>query len=112
MDLLPLEVLDVAVLRRILFASVHLPRDLPHYWSTIAQFASLTGKSLQPESVKIAVENLQSVNEKAFATDKQLVKEIHSLCTTPSCAQPLGIILVSPHTKCRLCGGKLLIRSD
>ena len=115
MDLIPPELQDVAVLKRILLAAVHLPRDLPHYWSVVTQFASQgspSGQSLQPESVKIAVENLQSVNEKAFVTDKQLITEIHALCTSPSCTTPLGIILVSAHTNCRLCGGKLLIRNN
>ena len=115
MDLIPPELQDVAVLKRILFAAVHLPRDLPHYWSVVTQFASQgspSGQSLQPESVKIAVKNLQSVNEKAFVTDKQLITEIHALCATPSCTTPLGIILVSPHTNRRLCGGKLLIQND
>ena len=115
MDLLPPEVLDVAVLRRIIFAVVHLPKDLPQYWSVVAWFASQgspSGKSLQPDSVKIAVENLQMINERAFVTDKQLIHEVHTLCPTPSCSTPLGIILISPNTTCRLCDGILLIRND
>lgn len=112
MDLLPPELQDVAILRRILFASAYLPRDLPDYWLAIARFASHGGLSLESQSVKIAVENLKSINEKAFATDKQLSRELHELHTTPSNPRPLGIILVSSRTKCVLCGGKLLIRND
>lgn len=72
MDLLPPELQDMAILRRILLASACLPRDLPNYWLADTHFASQGGLSLEPQSVKIAVENLKSINEKAFATDKQL----------------------------------------
>lgn len=112
MDLLPPELCDVAVLRRILFAAVYLPTDLPNYWSVLTQFASQGNFSLQPQLMKIAVENLKSLNEKAFVTDKQLVNEIHALPQTPSSLSPLGIILVPPRTNCKLCGGKLLVRND
>ena len=112
MDLLPPELHDVAILRRILFASVYVPKDLPDYWLAVTNFASQGGLSLQPQSVKIAVENLTSINEKAFATDKQLLSELYALRATPSNPRPLGIILISSCTNCRLCGGKLLIRND
>ena len=108
MDLLPPELRNVAVLR-ILFAAVYLPTDLPNYWSVLTQFASQGNFSLQPQLMKIAVENLKSLNEKAFVTDKQLVNEIHGLPQTPSSLSPLGIILVPPRTNCKLFGGKLLV---
>ncbi len=114
MELLPPQLQDAAVLRRLVFAAVHLPRDLPHYWSVVTQFASQgnqSGQRLEPESVKIAVENLKILSEKAFATDKQLISEVHAL-DTPFCSSPLGIVLVSPLTNCKLCGGKLLLRND
>ena len=67
MDLLPPELHDVAILRRILFASVYVPKYMPDYWLAVTNFASQGGLSLQPQSVKITVENLKSINEKAFA---------------------------------------------
>ena len=115
MDLLPPELQDLTVLRRIIFAAVYLPRELPQYWSVVALFASQgisTGKPLLPTSVKIAVENLQVINEKAFDTDKQLLHELHKLSPTPLGPLPLGIVLISRHSSCRLCGGNLLTRSD
>ena len=72
MDLLPPELQDLAVLRRIIFAVAQLPKDMPQYWTVVTRFASLGDKSLQPESVKVAVENLYFINERAFATDMQL----------------------------------------
>lgn len=61
------ELKDFGVLRRVIFAVVHLPADMPQFWSVVAQFASAGSKSdLQPESVKIAVENLKIINEKVF----------------------------------------------
>ena len=111
MDMLPPELQDVTILRRILFASAYLPRDLPNYWLAIAHFASHGGLSLEYQSVKIAVENLKSINEKSFSTDKQLSRELHELHTTSN-PRSLGIVLVSSRANCILCGGKLLIRND
>ena len=37
MDLLPVELQDLSVLRRLLFAVVYLPKDLPHYWSIVGR---------------------------------------------------------------------------
>ena len=114
MDLLPSELRDVAVLRRIIFASVYLPKDVPNYWSVLTQFATQECQlgSLQTESVKVAVENLHVINEKAFVSDKQLTNEIHALCTTSSTPHQIGIVLVSSHSKCQLCEGNLLVRGD
>lgn len=112
MDLLPPELHDVAILRRVLFAAVYLPRNLPDYWLAVTRFASLGGSSLHHESVKVAVENLEIINEKAFATDQQLSREIHTLRSASSNPHPLGIVLVSSRSHCTLCGGKLLIRND
>ena len=61
MDLLPSELQDPAILRRIIFAAVYLPSEMPHYWNIIARFASQGGPMLQSESVKLAVDNLQVV---------------------------------------------------
>ena len=115
MELLPSDFHDVTVLRRLIFASVYLPKDIPKYWSVIAWFVShgsLKGKTLSPDSVKIAVENLQVINEKAFANDQALIQELHSLCPTPLSSLPLGIVLVSPISICPVCTGDLLIRND
>lgn len=65
-DMMPPELQDLALLRQIPFAAVYLPRDFPNYWSEVTQFASQGSQSLQPQSVKIAVDNLESVDEKAF----------------------------------------------
>lgn len=61
------------------------------------------------EDVKVLVENLEFL-DKAFETDKELLKELHSAEGYQS--QPLGIVLVSPKSVCKLCGGKLLVRAD
>jgi len=62
--------------------------------------------------LRIAVENLKLLNENAFSTDKELMSEIHHLRAMPEAPTPLGVVLVSSHTTCKLCGGKLLIRHD
>lgn len=108
-----MDVLDIdqASLRRILFAAVYLPTDCPHYWEVVSKFAGLgTGSKIDAEKVKIAVENMQLLNERAFSTDKALALELQNM-TYDKC-EPLGIVLVSPNQVCLSCGGKLLLRGD
>ena len=112
MELLAPELQDLTVLRRLIFAVVYLPKDLPQYWSVVGKFASQGGKDLEPEIVRLAVENLRLLNEQAFVTDKQLADEIHALQTMPEVGTPLGVVLISSKTRCGLCDGKLLIRYD
>jgi hypothetical protein len=113
MDLLPAELQDLAILRRILFAAVYLPSEMPNYWDVITGFANNDVlKPLQPHSVKLAVENLRVINESIFATDRDLSKEIHDLKTSSEAIYPLGVVLVSSQDICTSCGGKLLLRKD
>ena len=61
MDLIPPELAsDLGLNRRIIFASVFLPKDFPNYWDTIAKFASVIQENLQvtAENVRVMVENL------------------------------------------------------
>jgi hypothetical protein len=94
-----------------LFASVYLPRDT--YWSKVTAFVTNNegSQDILPSTVKTMVENLQLLNDKAFCTDAQLMAEIHAFSTAGS-SSPLGIVLVSSHTECHECGGKLLMRGD
>ena len=114
MDHLPQEIQDVTVLRRIIFAVAYLPKEFPHYWLVVSEFANRACKStniLQPDVVRLAVENLQYVNEKAFVLDKELAQEIHGF-TSPTAPYSLGIVLVSSNDTCRLCGSRLLVRNE
>ncbi len=113
MELLPPELVDLTILRRILFASIYLPKEFPDYWTLVTDFAtagSSGDKKVSPEAVKTAVENLQLLSPPAFASDQELVTELHAF--SPKEQHPLGIILISPRQECPLCGGKLLTRKD
>lgn len=112
MDALPAEVRDLTILRRIIFAVTHLPRDLPQYWTIVAEFACPHDRKLQPESVKLAGDNLQYINKQAFATDIELQRELHRFNVSTASTYPLGIALLSKHMSCKACGGKLKICSD
>ena len=117
MDLIPAPIAsDLGLVRRIVFATVYLPKDTPDYWSKVTAFAinsegSQEQLDIPPSTVKTMVENLQLLNDKAFCTDAQMMAEIHAFSPTGS-STPLGIVLVSSHTECHECGGKLLIRGD
>ena len=97
---------DLSVLRRILFAAVHLPPEMPKYWEAIAQFSKKVGAS----QVKTLVENIRFLNEATFATDKELLSELYACKTADS--GPFGLILVSPKKMCGECGAQLLLRAD
>lgn len=59
---------------------------------------------MELESLRVVVENLKLLNEKAFLTDQELITEIHELHAKPDAKFPLEIILVSSQTTCRFCG--------
>ena len=101
MEFLPDEVQDPTILRRIIFAAVYLPKELPHYWSVVMQFASQakkSGKTRHPEAVRMTVDKLQLINEQVFANDKQLTEEMHAF-SIPLCSNPVGVFLISSRTK-------------
>ena len=100
---------ELSVLRKILFAAVHLPSDMPKYWEAIAEFSS--GKTtLTPAQVKIFVENMQVLNQTAFQTDIELQKELYTCKNTT--AKPIGMVLVSSKKTCIECGANLLLKAD
>ena len=100
--------LDQVVMRRIVFAVAYLPVDCPKYWDKFAVLDT-PSSTLSGERVKLLVENLQVLNEKAFSTDRALSLELQSM-NYEKC-EPLGVVLVSNHV-CRVCSGKLLLRRD
>ena len=81
MELIPPAIAcDIGLIRRIIFASVYLPKDTPDYWSKVTEFVTNNkeSKDILTFTVKTMVENLQLLNEKAFSTDVQLSLEIHA----------------------------------
>lgn len=92
---------------------MYLPKDTPDFWSKVTAFVTNNegSQDILPSTVKTMVENLQLLNNKAFCTDAQLMAEIHAFSPTGS-SSPLGTVLVSSHTECCECGGKLLMRGD
>lgn len=112
MELVGSVVKDVSVLRRMLFATANLPQELPQYWEVIARFSCLeSSTSITAAEVKLLMENLQVLNHQAFSADTQLTRELINL-DSKSPVEPLGVVLISKATTCRLCGGKLLLRAD
>lgn len=103
---------DVAVVRRMLFATKSLPPDCPQYWDVIRDFAT-RGSSITLESgqVQALMENTQFFSAPAFHFDHQLQRELTMLPRPPD-GQPLGVILISPKTRCCICGGNLITRID
>ena len=85
---------NICVLRKILFAVVFLPEDMPNYWETVRTFAKADLTVNQLQSV---VQNLQYLNKSAFLTDRQLIS---TMCAT---SDSIGIILVSANKKCQIC---------
>ena len=103
--------LDLCILRRLLFARQHLPRDTPKYWDIVSSFG-LKGSTqvLSADEVRVAVENLEYVDEKAFVSDEDLLLEFRSEKRFQG--QCLGVVLLSSNQVCKLCGEQLLVRCD
>ena len=62
---------SVTQVRKLLFALVHLPEDLPDRWEIALEFAG--AKCVTPQQV---CENLQDIDCEAFATDRLLTSAI------------------------------------
>ena len=76
MEVLPAELQDLNVLRRLFFAVGYLPEDLLKYWSILSAFLAQQsgGKSISEIALKTAVENLRCLSEESLTTDNQLAK--------------------------------------
>lgn len=104
---------DISVLRRLSFAASFLHKDLPNYWELVAKFsfAKSSGCDIPSiDKVKLFVENLKYIDECAFNTDNDLLRELMKLEGFQG--KSLGIVLISTNNKCKLCGGNLLVRAD
>lgn len=100
---------DASVLRRLLFAAMHVSKDCPKYWNIVTEFA-FGSSECNKDDVRVLLDNLEFLDHKAFQTDKELLRE---LCSTEGYhRQPLGIVLISSNSTCRSCGGTLLVRAD
>ena len=101
------------MLRRLTFAAAALHKDTPNYWDLVASFGFLkSSESKLPsvEKLKVVLENVNYLEEDAFNTDSQLMKEL--MQHEGFQGRSLGIILLSTNGKCKLCEGDLLVRSD
>ena len=71
MEVVAVQIKDVAVLRRMLFATSTLPTELPNYWDTVASFGCLGCSSnlpkITPDSAQVAMENLKVLDANAFS---------------------------------------------
>ena len=70
---------DVSVLRRLLFAAVHLPQDLPNIWGVAIEFA-VKGKesrnAINSQQAQMFMENIQSLDDAAFSSENQLLLDL------------------------------------
>lgn len=80
--------------------------ELPQYWDIIASFSCKGSIShINGDTVKVLMENLHIINERAFATDSELTKELIG-ASYPGCTHdPLGVVLISEKQTCHKCGG-------
>lgn len=102
---------DVTVLRRLLFAAVHIPKSTPRYSELVTDFAyGACEEKPVPESVRVLLENIEFLSKKAFDTDSQLLEEIIDQKGVQG--HPIGIVLIPENKICMSCGGVLRIRSD
>ena len=101
-----------STLRKIIFASIHLPNDIPNYWRLVAVFAAhgSKDKALHPSKVQALVENLQYLDKHAFVNDEKLMESL--LQEEQSDGKPLGIVLISPLCRCQTCGADLAVKAD
>ena len=101
-----------SVLRRMLFAVVNLPKDLPDYWKIVRNFGTCGAddKLLTSTKVQALVDNLQYLDKDVFLSDKNLMELL--MKEQGRDGKPTGIALISSHTRCQSCGGDLMVKAD
>ena len=102
---------DVTVLRRLLFAAVHIPKSAPRYSELVTEIAyDGCEEKPSPDRTRVLLENIEFLSNKAFDTDSMLLADLVSQKGIQG--YPLGIILISENSVCKSCGGKLHVRAD
>lgn len=105
---------DTTLVRRMLFASSNLPKDLPHFWDVVTTFANQGAScemKVSSNAARMAMENMKLLHPKAFTSEVDLMKELLTVeCSTTKKA--LGIPLVPSQIQCHSCGGRLLLKSS
>ena len=101
-----------STLRKIIFASVNLPDDIANYWRLVAEFAAHGSKDepLHPSKIQALVENLQYLDKHAFVNEVSLMESL--LQEKGSDGKPLGVVLISPLSKCQTCQADLVVKAD
>ena len=103
---------NVSEVRKLLFALVHLPEDLPDRWDIALAFAignrRTSSFAITAEQLRTICENLQDIDSEAFSTDRALTSGILEYPEN----KPLGVVLLSKKKTCQKCGSSLLLRKD
>lgn len=106
---------DVSVLRRLLFASIQLPEELPNRWGIAVEFATdgkVKRNSIDTSTAAALVENILSFDKRAFDTDDSLMLELIGWVPSTDQRKPLGVVLISPELCCAICRQELTLRKD
>ena len=102
---------DVPVLRRLLFAAVHIPKCTPRYSELVTEFAySTCEEKPSPEKTRVLLENLEFLSKRAFDTDSELLAEL--VGRKGGQKHPIGVDLISDNSHCKSCRGKLHVHAD
>ena len=106
----------VSVINRLVFASSVIPSDCPKFWEIVSCFATQkedtkTQASLTPEKAKTFIQNLEFLEPTAFTSHQQLAIELQSFAE-PLLKKPLGVVLISSKSECKVCSSGLLVKAD
>lgn len=103
-------------IRRLCFAANKLPEELPRYWEEVASFAncasssqSLDEKQITAKDAQLCVENLIELDSGVFENDIALFRELCHWSTLGN--NPLGCVLISKNTTCKVCSDQLLLKA-
>ena len=103
-------------IRRLGFAAIHLPQELPRFWEQVTSFAndafcsgSSTTERVTTKDAQLWVENLMEMDSELFRTDASLFEELCTWSTKDN--NPLGCVLISKNCHCKVCGDKLLLKA-
>ena len=101
---------QLSSIRRLGFATTHLPEKLPRFWEHVTTFANEeTTHKVTATDAQLWVENLMEMDPEIFRNDDSLFEELCKWSTKAN--NPLGCVLISNNCHCKVCGDKLLLKA-
>lgn len=108
MEMLSKKIGDASICRRMVFATLFLPKDYPNYCKMVSNFEP----KIEVNICCVLMENVEALSPELFVSDMKFIQEIVDMKLEPTDNHPIGIVLISHVTVCLTCNSTMCTCSD